>query len=156
MNKLYVKVVDGEVSGYPMLDENVIQECMLNHEIHYEGVTEEFILSHGYAKFEKPTLQTGEYVMDGSNIEIEMVDGVARPVLQIVQMTQEEKVHNWVRVPRNFDLVTSDWTQMADAPLSAEKKAEWAAYRQQLRDLTTLYANIQDPGEVVPPTKPSK
>ena len=33
-------------------------------------------------------------------------------------------------------LVNSDWTQLADVPLSAEKKAEWATYRQALRDLT--------------------
>jgi hypothetical protein len=155
MNKLYVKVIDGEVVGYPMLDENVIQECMLNHEIHYEGVTEEFILSHGYAKFEKPTLKTGEYVIDGNNATIELVDGVARPVLNIKEMTQAEKVDNWVRTPRNFDLVSSDWTQMPDAPLSSEKKAEWAAYRQELRDLTKKYKNVKDPKDVVPPTKPA-
>lgn len=29
-----------------------------------------------------------------------------------------------------------DWTQVADSPLSDEKKAQWAEYRQKLRDLT--------------------
>lgn len=33
-------------------------------------------------------------------------------------------------------LEMSDWTQLADVPLSAEKKAEWATYRQALRDIT--------------------
>ena len=32
-------------------------------------------------------------------------------------------------------LQESDWTQFADSPLSDSKKAEWATYRQQLRDL---------------------
>ena len=36
---------------------------------------------------------------------------------------------------RNNKLIASDWTQMPDSPLSAEKKAEWATYRQALRDL---------------------
>ncbi len=155
MTKLYVKVVDGEVSGYPMLEENVIQVCMMEHDIHYEGVTEEFILSHGYAKFEKPTLGTGEYVVDGGEPVFELVDGVARPVLDIREMTQEEKVDAWVRTPRNFDLAMSDWTQMPDAPLSKEQKAAWAQYRQELRDLTKVYADVQSPADVIPPTKPS-
>ena len=29
-----------------------------------------------------------------------------------------------------------DWTQTADSPLSDEKKAQWAEYRQKLRDIT--------------------
>lgn len=37
---------------------------------------------------------------------------------------------------RKFLLLESDWTQLPDSPLSAEKKAEWAAYRQTLRDLS--------------------
>ena len=34
-------------------------------------------------------------------------------------------------------LYESDWTQGADSPLTDEKKAEWATYRQKLRDLPT-------------------
>jgi hypothetical protein len=37
------------------------------------------------------------------------------------------------RTERNRLLTESDWTQVADAPVDA---AAWAAYRQQLRDLT--------------------
>jgi hypothetical protein len=36
---------------------------------------------------------------------------------------------------RNRLLAESDWTQLADVPLSAEKKTEWAVYRQALRDV---------------------
>ena len=42
-----------------------------------------------------------------------------------------------VRANRNQKLTTSDWTQMADSPLPSNKKAEWATYRQSLRDLPT-------------------
>lgn len=54
---------------------------------------------------------------------------------------------------RNSLLVDSDWTQLADTPLTEEKKAEWATYRQQLRDIP----QNQDPEvieAVVWPAKP--
>ena len=47
-----------------------------------------------------------------------------------------------LRRRRQVDLSSSDWTQAADSPLSDAKKAEWATYRQQLRDLP---ANTTDP-----------
>jgi len=40
-----------------------------------------------------------------------------------------------VRATRDALLTACDWTQLADSPLTAEKKAEWATYRQALRDL---------------------
>jgi len=46
---------------------------------------------------------------------------------------------NWEgqhRAKRNNLLKNTDWTQVADNALSAEKKAEWAEYRQQLRNIT--------------------
>ena len=47
-----------------------------------------------------------------------------------------------------------DWTQAADSPLSDAKKAEWATYRQALRDLPSNYAELNDYHDVVWPTKP--
>ena len=40
-----------------------------------------------------------------------------------------------LRGRRTMFLEESDWTQFADSPLSDSKKAEWATYRQALRDL---------------------
>lgn len=37
---------------------------------------------------------------------------------------------------RNTLLLESDWTQLADVPLTSEQRALWATYRQQLRDIT--------------------
>lgn len=45
-----------------------------------------------------------------------------------------------VRRERDERLTASDWTQMADSPLSPEKRAAWAAYRQALRDLPSVYS----------------
>jgi len=56
-----------------------------------------------------------------------------------------------VRARRNGILASSDWTQLPDAPLTAEKKQEWAEYRQLLRDITKDVTTID---QVVWPDEP--
>ena len=57
---------------------------------------------------------------------------------------------------RRYGLLTaSDWTQSADSPLSDTKKAEWATYRQALRDLPASYASENDLTNVEFPDIPS-
>lgn len=60
---------------------------------------------------------------------------------------------NWdkIRATRASLLQQSDWTQVADAPLTTEMKAMWSNYRQSLRDLPEVYS---DPNDVVWPVKP--
>jgi hypothetical protein len=41
-----------------------------------------------------------------------------------------------IRKYRDAQLAMCDWTQVPDSPLPAEVKAQWAAYRQYLRDIT--------------------
>ncbi len=53
-----------------------------------------------------------------------------------------------VRETRNQKLKDTDWTQVADAPVD---KAAWAAYRQELRDIT---AQAGFPWNVTWPTQP--
>jgi len=65
-----------------------------------------------------------------------------------------EDLQHWLRVHRNGRLKSCDWTQGADSPLSDSKKAEWATYRQQLRDLPTSYSSLSDKSSVTWPTKP--
>ena len=57
-----------------------------------------------------------------------------------------------IRQKRNQILITCDWTQARDSPLTIEKQNEWAVYRQALRDLP---ANTIDPTNVEWPTPPS-
>lgn len=58
-----------------------------------------------------------------------------------------------LRVLRNQRLTESDWTQVADAPLTEEQKTAWIIYRQALRDLPQ---NISDPKPLVlDPNHPS-
>jgi hypothetical protein len=63
------------------------------------------------------------------------------------------KVLGWdyIRGQRQPLLYECDWTQLSDAPLSAEKKIEWANYRNELRNLTEAF---EQPEDVVFPTKP--
>ncbi len=56
-----------------------------------------------------------------------------------------------VRGQRNATLRDCDWTQLDDAPLTDEQRAEWVAYRQDLRDLPATYSRVS---EVVWPTPP--
>jgi len=55
-----------------------------------------------------------------------------------------------IRYERNNLLLQSDWTQVLDSPLSDSKKAEWATYRQNLRDLPA----DSDPSNISYPNKP--
>ena len=59
-----------------------------------------------------------------------------------------EQQSSLVRQDRNSRLASCDWTQLPDAPVDA---AAWAAYRQQLRDVT---AQEGFPWSVVWPAQP--
>ncbi len=57
-----------------------------------------------------------------------------------------------VRMERNAKLSQTDWTQIADASLGDHTAEEWAAYRQELRDLPSKHSKVS---EVVWPTPPA-
>lgn len=57
-----------------------------------------------------------------------------------------------LRNERDRLLAASDWTQMADAPLSESQQAAWRIYRQQLRDLPET---ITDPANIIWPEAPT-
>jgi len=64
-----------------------------------------------------------------------------------------------IRYTRDSLLKNSDWTQTADSPLSVSKKAEWATYRQALRDMpadnTGIETNGFEPSDITWPTEPA-
>ena len=62
---------------------------------------------------------------------------------------------NNVRSLRNKKLKASDWTQSPDSPLSETKKAEWATYRQALRDVPANNSSASSQEEVTFPNEPS-
>lgn len=58
-----------------------------------------------------------------------------------------------IRSQRNWLLSESDWTQMADAPLTDQQRADWRAYRKALRDLPSSGKN---PAAVTFPAAPKE
>ena len=64
---------------------------------------------------------------------------------------------NWTKVTliRNFLLMDSDWTQLGDAPLTADQKAQWVTYRTKLRNIPQDQKDIAA-SSVVFPITPSK
>jgi hypothetical protein len=47
------------------------------------------------------------------------------------------KLINIITKQRNSLLLSSDWTQLPNNPLSQEQQTAWATYRKQLRDITS-------------------
>jgi len=69
-------------------------------------------------------------------------------VAEIIDDTFEPDLAAEARQQRNALLASSDWTQVADAPVDQQA---WATYRQQLRDLPS---NTADFGDVIWPQRP--
>lgn len=59
------------------------------------------------------------------------------------------------RLKRNALISQADWTQLPDAPLTADQKALWVKYRQDLRDISSPTSNPGFPSEIIWPTKPA-
>ena len=83
----------------------------------------------------------------------ETVNGVAADdgtvtLVEDPAKVQAKTAQAWtaLRTERNARLAASDWTQLQDTHLSAEKKSAWADYRQALRDLPDELANTVPEG----------
>lgn len=60
-----------------------------------------------------------------------------------------------IRQMRDSALAFCDWTHLSDSPLSPSKKAEWATYRQSLRDIPSNYSSETSLDDVNWPSQPS-
>jgi len=96
-------------------------------------------------------IHSGEASIEGHyiNPEYKIVSGKA------VKQTVVFDSKAFLREERDFKLLMSDWTQGADSPLNDTKKAEWATYRQALRDMTTTFANALSQEDIWFPEEPS-
>jgi len=66
-----------------------------------------------------------------------------------------EQVYGQTRYKRNQLIASSDWTQVTDSPLSDSQKEAWRVYRQELRDIPDTFSTVEEPNDVIWPTKPS-
>ena len=76
---------------------------------------------------------------------------------QLAAQFAKEEYTNWtkIRLIRNFLLMDSDWTQVGDAPLTADQKTQWTAYRTKLRNIPSEQSSIPA-GQVKFPITPTK
>jgi len=88
---------------------------------------------------------------DWQNYQIWLTEGSPLNVPDAADVYVEDW-DNAGRQLRNGMLTACDWTQLSDSPLSGAKVAEWATYRQELRDLPATYT---DYSTVVWPTEPT-
>ena len=84
-------------------------------------------------------------VPETASVGDELIDGVwvtpvvEEPVIEEYDPSEDENIEALSRRRERDELLkSSDWTQVADAPVD---KAAWATYRQALRDITT-HANF--------------
>ena len=82
---------------------------------------------------EEPTAEKPLVKYREINGQIEQYAEIA-PIPAVPELTEEQQKMQ-VRAQRNSLLDLCDWTQLPDAPLTAEQKQEWAEYRQALRDV---------------------
>lgn len=90
--------------------------------------------------------------------QIKVVNGVEQPLSDadaalFAALAAGRQADAWVsiRLERNALLTASDWTQLPDAALTNVQAANWATYRQALRDITTQ----ADPFNIVWPKAPA-
>lgn len=100
----------------------------------------------------------GQFVIEGEADDASkmIVDGkiVDKPETIYTDAELNNQVLKSIRATRRNKLRESDWTQFADSPLTDKKKAEWATYRQALRDLPQEYPNAISNDDIIWPTKP--
>jgi len=102
--------------------------------------------------------QDGETVIEGAAEDITqcVIDGSIEDATPVIPSVDEQRreCSKLLRRERNAKLAKTDYTQMPDAPLTDAKKAEWATYRQALRDLPSQYTTETNIDNVVYPTRP--
>lgn len=95
-----------------------------------------------------------DYTQAVTEADPQQINGVWVQMWTITDRTPEEiaqiETDQWsnIRSERNRKLADCDWTQLPDAPVDA---AAWAAYRQELRDITEQ----ADPFAIIWPQEPS-
>lgn len=148
--KQYIEIGSGgQAVGLPVLEQN------LGYVFPNEAITPENMLRHGYHLIldEPPTINDSQR-LDNLGFS-KKNDGTISFDYAVVDLTREEALNRLIRQRRAQLLAWSDWTQLPDSPLTAEKKQAWAAYRAALRNLTTEFADAVNADDIVWPTNPN-
>lgn len=159
---MFIQIKDGQPVGYPVTNENMLKLIPSNVSIPEYPLTKD-VIEFGFALYEyaqRPEYPVSDFKVVEEGSPVWTQDGTRGEYVTQVwnsrDMTPQEKnaaiEGQWyiVTVERNQKLYACDWTQLPDVPLTAEQKAEWVTYRQQLRDVT----NQPDPFNITWPVAP--
>ena len=137
---MFIQIKDGKPFGFAVVEDN-LRALFPDHKFP-ALFTPADVSSFGYAMYEFTQMPEVKY--PNKIVEITPTlkpDGIYYQTWSIVEMTPDEKTNatvmeaNNIRNSRNIKLLYCDWTQIPDAPLTQEKRIEWATYRQALRDV---------------------
>ena len=144
---------EGNPVEYPVLYDNVVAILGTT------DITDELLAKHNLARiknFDQTHVASIDEEVERGEI-IKNSEGEVEQLWIINKISVEEKIRRWILGPRQYKLVTTDWTQALDAPISDTERKEWAEYRQQLRDMTSdldLIEKLSDPADLKWPKPP--
>lgn len=139
----------GQAVGHPVLSQN------LGYIFSSEEINPENMLRHGYHLIvDSPPAINDSQRLDKTGFS-KKEDGSISFDYVVVDLTRQEALDRLIRYRRAQLLTWCDWTQAPDSPLTAQKKAEWATYRQALRNMTAVYADAVNDSDIVWPNNPN-
>jgi hypothetical protein len=127
--KFYIPILVGEKWGNPIFEPN------------YDSLSEEELFALGYYKYEPCIAEATDYNLIVSYIYELRGNTVYQIMVKTLKTGNELNLairDKWMQIRQErLDLLNAcDYTQIADAPISNEKRIAWATYRQALRDIT--------------------
>ena len=148
---LVIQVIDGASVNYPLTYSNF---RMIHPQTSFPALPDNsFLMDYGYAVFkytEQPVPVQFEHTSDGPIVWDATKDAytnswVNTPFTAAEIETSKQNALASLRGHRNMMLQACDYTQLPDVPLTTEKRAEWATYRQQLRDYMDSVTDVLAP-----------
>lgn len=146
---MFAKVENGTVTKWPVNEDFIRAE---NPNTSFAlPLSQETLTEFGYVRFQHTIPPTFDLEFQEAKEAAPLISGdAAVQVWRVLEkFTDAEKAayiadrdarrleeKTWeMRSTRASLLLSSDWTQLADSPLTTEQKSAWAAYRQALRDV---------------------
>lgn len=146
---MYAKIEKSQVTQYPYTRSDLLRDHPLT--TFPDPLTDAVLVDFGMALVagsEPPAYDGLTHALSEGTPAL--VDGTWVQQWTVSPLPEEQAAGN-VRSERNLRLADCDWTQLPDAPLSAEQRGAWSEYRKALRDITQQPAF---PWSVQWPTQP--
>jgi len=152
---MYIKINShGNPEGYPITTENV-NYLLMGQDHSLENLATLNLVS--IKNFNSPEFNENHSEAIRGEI-VKNQSGEIEQMWQVLELSVSEKVRRWVIGPRKSYLLRSDWTQVADSPLTAQEREKWRQYRAELRGITEIhdFANMKSREEINWPLVPTK